>query len=218
VETQRKLSLPTTADVDSIRIGYYLQADGTIRSSYDAAAVAMVVETDGKHGKAIALTDCEEEQCYGSKQLTSGKTFATVDGKCKEGIINPKKEDAVSGAETIVFKPKMPYNSNCALGYTDGATLTQALMQQSTNGILREVSEHKGCYIPSLGELAKLFYMMQPYGKMTMPDKFAPPTGIYLSSSEMSNNSIYTIEFTTGAVTGISKAYGKAKLRLFYLF
>jgi hypothetical protein len=218
VETQRKLSLPTTAGMDSIQIGYYLQADGAIRSSYDAAAVAVVVETDGKHGKAIALTDCEGEQCYGSKQLASGKTFATVDGKRKEGIINPKKEYAVSDAETIVFKPKMPYNNNCALGYTDGATLTQAKMQKPTDGIFKAISEHKGSYIPSLGELAKLYYMMQPYSKMTLPDNFEPPTGIYLSSSEMPNNSIYTIDLSTGAVTGISKAYGKAKLRLFYLF
>jgi hypothetical protein len=91
-------------------------------------------------------------------------------------------------------------------------------MQKSTDGIFKAVSEHKGSYIPSLGELAKLFYMMQPYSKITLPDNFALPTGIYLSSSEMPNNSIYTIDLSTGAVTGISKAYGKAKLRLFYLF
>jgi hypothetical protein len=53
---------------------------------------------------------------------------------------------------------------------------------------------------------------------MALPDNFVPPTGIYLSSSEMPNNSIYTIDLSSGAVTGISKAYGKAKLRLFYLF
>jgi hypothetical protein len=218
VETQRKLSLPTTAHMDSIRVGYYLQADGTIRSSYDATAVAVVVETDGTHGKAVALTDCEGEPCYGSKHLTSGKTFATIDGKRKEGVINPKKEETLSDAETIVFKPDMPYNSNCALGYADGATLTQALMQQSTDGILKEVNEHKGSYIPSLGELAKLYYMMQPYSKMTWSDHFELPSGSYLSSSEMSNNTIFTIDLSTGAVTETSKAYGKAKLRLFYLF
>lgn len=77
--------------VDSVEVGHYLQKDGGICPQRDSNSIAMVVETDGRHGKAVALRDSEGRYCYSGKVLTSGKTFQTIDGKRKEESSIPGK-------------------------------------------------------------------------------------------------------------------------------
>jgi hypothetical protein len=218
VETERKLSIPATAKSDTIKVGDYLQGDGTVSRHRSESSVAIVIESDGHHGKAVALTDSEGEFSFGSRKATAGRHFATVDGKRREGIINPKRDESVTDAETIVYKPSLKYDAGSAIGYTDGATLTQTLMPTADEALAGEVAKHKGSYIPTLGELVRLYYLMQPYSRVTLPDSFAPPMGIHLSCSETPDNSVYTLDLGSGTVTTASKTYGKAKLRLFYLF
>jgi hypothetical protein len=218
VETRRKLTLRTPVSVDSVRVGDFLQDDGTLSHTPDEHSLALVLQTDGKHGRAVALTDCDGEQSFGGAHVTSGRTFATIDGRRTEGIINPGRDHAVPDSAHIVYKPDIPYPATCALGYTDGAALTQRMLQRTTDDALAPVTTHAGSYLPSLGELAQLYFLMQPYSHTSLPDCFALPQGNYLSCSEKPNNSVYTLDFATGAVTACSKAYGKAHLRLYYLF
>lgn len=77
--------------------------------------------------QAVALKDCEGRLCFGSGSLSSGKVFATIDGKRKEGIVNPKQAQGVGDTERIIFKPGIPLrNELCPWLYkwcgTDHAT------------------------------------------------------------------------------------------------
>ena len=224
-------------EVDTVKVGYYLQNCGYISSERDTSSVAIVIQTDGKHGKAVALKDCQENYCFGSSSLTSGKVFATIDGKRKEGIVNPKQAQEVSDAEKIIFKPDIPYGTNCALGYTSGAELTTLLIgklqQKDTNDALHvdiclplsrkvmidEVQRHPGSYVPSLAEMAALYYQLRYSERDIVWGHFEIPRGEYLTSSESTNQSFYMMDMENGIITGtLSKQYAKIQLRLFYLF
>lgn len=230
VETERTLAnVCPKAVVDSVQVGHYLRADGSIQAEHDSLSVAVVVETDGRHGKAVALSDCDGWFVFSVNNATSGKLFPTIDGKCREGIVNP-----VSGSHAdckIIYKPGMPYPKDCALGYTDGASLTQGLMEAKGKEksvteppserrlMTREVGKHPGSYVPSLAELARLYYLLECdkafRGKVRMEEL----AGEYLTSSESGESTCYRMDFSNGIVTGLlSKRYAQGKLRLFYLF
>ena len=227
-ETERRLAYkyPMTS-VDSVQTGHYLQKNGTIQAECDTLSIAVVVETDGKHGKAVALTDCKGLFVFSGNSLSGGRLFPTIDGIRKEGIINPThpvQEDA-----KIIYKPSMPYPDNCALGYGDGASLTQGLVeadgQNKQNSfldrqtMLQEAARHPGSYVPSLGELAKLYYLLECEKASSLKGLTAPLQGEYLTCSESGKNTFYLMDFSNGIVTGgLSKRYAQAKLRLFYLF
>ena len=238
VESVRTLSLPFTAKADSARIGCYLQNDGTISMKKDSLSIGVVIETDGRHGKAVALEDVEGIYTFGNRTLSSGKIYPTIDGKRTEGIVNPAHENAADTDERIIFKPEMPYPDDCALGYTNGEILTDRLIERSEDGSLAEVisqahtglfkpsrqmlsvlSRHTGSYIPSLGEMVHLYYLLQPYSEVKMPDCLIPLQGEYLTSSESSGNSFYMMDMQEGIINGsASKSYSKGRIRLFYLF
>lgn len=230
VETQRKLRYRLVQHMDSVKIGHYLQRDGGICAERDSNSIAVVVETDGMHGKAVALRDSEGRYCHSGKALTTGKTFQTIDGKRKEGVINPRQTDEISDENSLIFTPEMPYGEQCALGYADGAGLTQRLIDQyrqtkyahGRNGglfarkeMLAEVEQHPGSYVPSLTELAQLYHRRQ-FGETTDCE---PMQGEYLTVSESSDKTFYLIDMENGIVTGtLSKQYAGLRLRLFYLF
>ena len=238
VESERTLSVPFTAKADSVRIGCYLQYDGTISLKKDSLSIGVVIETYGRHGKAVALEDIEGIYTFGNRTLSSGKVFPTIDGKRTEGIVNPTHENAADEDERIIFKPEMPYPDDCALGYTHGEILTERLMESSEDGSLADVisqahtglfkpskqmlsvlSRHKGSYIPSLGEMVHLYYLLQPYSEVKMPDSMNPLQGEYLTSSESSEKSFYIMDMNEGIINGsASKPYSKGRIRLFYLF
>lgn len=225
------------AEVDTVKVGHYLQKGGYISDKRDTSSVAIVIQTDGKHGKAVALKDCEGRFCFGNSSLTSGKVFATIDGKRKEGIVNPKQAQGVGDAERIIFKPGIPYGTNCALGYTNGAELTMLLIGKSQlkdtgdaphidtglslsrKMMIDETQRQPGSYIPSLTEMTALYYQLRCSERGTVWGQFEIPSGEYLTSSESTGQSFYMMDMENGIITGIlSKQYAKMQLRLFYLF
>ncbi len=223
VETTRSFVAPTAEAPDTVKVGYYLQSDGYVVSDINIRCIAMVIETDGKHGKAVALRDEKDRYLFAGRNITSGRYFPTVDGRIGDGRINPLRTTPLDSVNKIVYKPGMPYKENCALGYTHGAALSQMLLSKTgineRESMLTVMQTHKGSYVPSLGELAKLYYLQQSYSKFTFPSGYEPMEGEHLSSSESTAKTFYFLDFTTGAVAGgISKSYTPMNLRLFYLF
>lgn len=223
VETTRTFMARSHATCDTVKVGYYLQNDGQVVSEHNGSSIAMVIETDGKHGKAIALKDEKGRHLFAGRDISSNRYFPTIDGKHTEGRINPLKATPLDSINKIVYKPSMPYKETCALGYTHGASLSQMLISKTgineSKSMLTVMQTHKGSYVPSLGELAKVYYLQQPYSKFIFSSEYEPLEGEYLSSSESSDKTFYFLDFTTGAVAGgLSKCYTPMKLRLFYLF
>lgn len=225
VETRRELTPVMKETPDSVCVGQYLQRDGRISGHRDSLSVAVVIETDGTHGKAVGISDCRDAYRFSTGAVSSHRLFPTIDGKLKEGILNPVRDHEVEPDSKIIYKPGMPYSKDCALGYNDGAQLTTALMKQcespdkigiSDGDMLTQVSCHPASYVPSLAEMASLYYMLQTGAVNFDMDV---PAGEYLTSSESSAMTAYLIDMTYGVMTGnMSKRYSKGKLRLFYLF
>lgn len=226
-----------TSKVDTVKVGHYLQKGGYISNKRDTSSVAIVIQTDGKHGKAVALEDCVGRFCFGNGSLASGKVFATIDGKRKEGIVNPKQAKGVSDAERIIFKPGIPYGTNCALGYINGAELTTLLIGKSQlkdrddapdadagsslsrKMMIDEAQRHPGSYVPSLAEMTALCYQLRCSERNAVWGQFEIPSGEYLTSSESASQSFYMMDMENGVIIGtLSKRYAKMQLRLFYLF
>ena len=228
VETERNLAYEhRMMPVDSVQTGHYLQKDGTIQAERDTLSIAVVMETDGRHGKAVALSDCQGQFVFSGNNISSGRRFPTIDGKRKEGIINPTT--GIGEDDKIIYKPGMPYPNDCALGYADGASLTQSLLEANgqakqspffgRQAMLQEAARHPGSYVPSLGELAKLYYLLECDKASSLKGLIGPLEGEYLTCSESGKDTFYLMDFSNGIVTGgLSKRYAQAKLRLFYLF
>lgn len=231
VEEQREFCFAPKTEVDMVQIGDYLQSDGTVSTIRDSASVAAVFITDGRHGKAVALRDCDGLKLFSSRRLTSGRIFRTTDGTRKEGIINPSKADGVEEENCLIYKPSLPYPESCALGFTDGCALCSTLLQKYKGGEAKRVIDHgeemlsellavKGTYVPAIAELAHLYYLLQPYAESPLRvEGLELPIGEYLSSSESSDDTFYMFDFSHGVVAGMfPKQFTRLKLRLFYIF
>lgn len=225
LEENRLLLEPKSLMVDSVQIGHYLQRDGTISTQLDSLSVGVVFQTDGRHGKAVALVDVKGNKVFSSKQLTSGKIFKTIDGNKKEGFINPSQSAGVDEAYRLVYKPSIPYAPDCVLGYADGYHLSSNLLRKQEGrgeeeDMLYVLSSEKGAYIPSAKEMVELFCQVQGLGEeLFVASGFVVPDGEYLTSSESSAENFYMFDFTRGILTGsFPKQFARMKLRLFYLF
>lgn len=214
--------IPRKEQCDTVQIGHYLQSDGTIALTHDSASIAVVYETNGKHGKAVALEDIPGLWRFSSRNFSSGKHFPTIDGIGTEGLINPLQADSTS--YRFVYKPSLPYPETCSFGYPHGSRLSKNLFDKAeyieNDDMLYILSTTKGTYIPSVAELAHLYYLLQPYSETKLSiEGFTLPEGSYLSSSESSSSTFYMFDFTDGAVSGsFSKRFARLKLRLFYIF
>lgn len=220
VDNQYKCNLRKVAVVDTVRIGHYLRKDGLLVAKRDTMTVAVVFQTNGTHGKAVAIEDAPGIYCFGNKNLSGGKILKTIDGHRSEGIIN---DSASSEDERLIFKPEIPYSDNTAFGFNDGAALTSRLINEKVGkaegSMLTEVEKHSCSYIPTLAEMAQIFYLFQPYANSHLPELIEPFNGEYLTGSESSDHNYYGIEMSKGVVMpNYSKQYAKLKLRLFYLF
>lgn len=220
VDNERKTDLSRIAAVDSVIIGHYLRKDGIIVAKRDTMTVGVVYQTDGKHGKAVAIEDTPGTFSFGAKSLTSGTVFPTIDGQRAEGIIN---ESSASEDERLIYKPDMPYSAETAFGFKDGASLTSGLLKSKSGkeegSMLVVVEKHRGSYIPTLAEMADIYYLLQPYAHTKLGDLIEPFNGEYLTCSESTNHNFYGIEMSKGIVIpNYSKQYASLKLRLFYLF
>lgn len=224
VEERTGFLLSDEAKLDTVKVGNYLQNDGSISQTYDSASIAVVYVTDGKHGKAVALKDEPGLWRFSSRRLSSGKIFRTVDGSKQEGFINPSQTDGVEKESRLVYKPSLLYPDNCAFGYKNGCSLSMSLLDKSkereSDDMLTALSSARGAFVPSVAELATLYYLVQPYSESPFTaEEFTLPVGEYLSSCESSASNFYMFEFSHGIVTGaFSKQFARLKLRLFYLF
>lgn len=231
VEERRKFLFARKNEVDTVKVGHYLQDDGSVSAVRDSASVAVVFLTDGKHGKAVALKDCEGRKLFSSMKLTSGRVFRTVDGAKKEGFINPSHTDGVEEENRLVYKPSLPYPQTCVLGFTDGCALCRVLLRKYEDKKREGITGHgddmlsglrtvKGAYVPAVAELVHLYYLLQPYAEQALnAEGLELPQGEYLSSSESSDANFYMFDFNHGVVTGaFPKKFARMKLRLFYVF
>ncbi len=220
VDNERKTDLRKITKVDSVAIGHYLRKDGLIVAKRDTMSVAVVYQTDGKHGKAIAIEDVPGTYSFGAKSLKSGTVFSTIDGNRTEGIIN---DSSASEDERLIYKPDMPYSAETSFGFKDGASLTSVLLKSKSGkeegSMLTVVEKHRGAYIPTLAEMADIYYCLQPYAHTKLGDLIEPFYGEYLTCSESTNHNFYGIEMSKGIVMpNYSKQYASLKLRFFYLF
>lgn len=219
VDNQRKTDLRKTAVVDTVKAGHFLRKDGLVVAKRDTLTVAVVFQTDGRHGKAIAIEDIHGTFSFGNKNLTSGTIFQTIDGQRNEGIIN---DSASPEDERLIFKPEIPYSNKTAFGYKDGPILTSALLNKNggkEESMLAQVEKSHCSYVPTLAEMAQVFYLFQPYSHSNLSELIEPFNGEYLTCSESSDHNFYGIEMGKGIVmSNYSKQYAKLKLRLFYLF
>lgn len=229
VDSKRKFHMNNKKDVvsDSVKVGYFLRSDGYVTKVRDNKSIAVVYETDGRHGKAVALSDCDGRFVFSNSVLPEGRMFRTIDGKRSEGVLNPSPHEDVADADKVIWTPRMPYDDKCAIGYTDGAALTHLLTVRNSkvaahdrgirfDSMLTEIQCHSGAYVPSLGEMVRLYYLIRQR-KVELPG-FTPLEGEYLTSNENGSH-YYMIDFTTGIIaSSLSKQYGAAQLRLFYLF
>lgn len=227
VETDRKLDIAIQAMPDSVCEGWYLQRNGMIQETKDSLSVAVVMETDGRHGKAVSLLDCEGTYIHGTQTVPGIRKFPTIDGKRSEGTINPRLSKHNDISDKIIFVPALHYADDCALGYADGAEITNLLLRGITEkenirlpdetGMLYQVKNHPGSYIPTLAELAEL-YRKVTEGHSVLGD-IRCATGMYLTCSESGDETIYAMDMLTGEASGyVSKRHGRLNLRLFYLF
>lgn len=220
VDNQRKTDLRKVAVVDTVKTGHYLRKDGLVVAKRDTMTVAVVFETDGRHGKAVAIEDVPGTFSFGDKNLTNGTIFGTIDGQRNEGIIN---DSSSSEDARLIYKPEIPYSENTAFGHKDGVELTSRLLNKrrgkEDGTMLAEVEKHHCSYIPTVAEMACIFYMLQPYAHSHLPELIEPFSGEYLTCSESSDHNYYGIEMSKGIVmSNYSKQYAMLKLRLFYLF
>ena len=91
--------------------------------------------------------------------------------------------------------------------------------KNNESSMLSIIGKCHGSYIPTLAEMAEVYYLMQPYANTRLAEWVEPLSGEYLTSSESSDSHFYGIEMKKGVViSNYSKQYAQLKLRLFYLF
>lgn len=213
------------AAVDTVQVGCYLDDRGDITSDYQPSSVAIVFETDGFHGKAVALSDAQGEWVFSSGGSSSGFIFESLDGVAREGVLNRRRHDADS-LGILFYNASLPYTSDCAFSNVDGFDLCWRLKSADENTVLQDRDMlgiallRDGSYVPSAAEMALLYNTIHGYnGEMLLRKGFHVPQGSYLTSSESSENSVYSMDFTQGALTAFaSKRFSPLRVRLFYIF
>lgn len=216
VDTKHPFEKPAVSNTDSIKVGYILQKDGSITASAGENALAWVIQSNGKHGKAIALLDNNACNAFGKQSFKTGHVFATADGKLCEGYFGSQEH-----ANDLVFSPRIKYPDAIALGFDNGAQLTQAILHNAEETAYKTYCDKRvlaSGYIPSLAEMAKFAYFLNEHeGKL--PNGFKPLEGIYATSSESGEETFYSIDMSEWFITAHnSKEHNGLKTRLFYLF
>lgn len=212
------------SSVDSVCVGFFLSTDGRITQDYDAASIAVVIDTDGRHGKAVALTDAEGEWVFSSAGFSSGQVFSTLEGRFTEGILDLGRTTADS-LESLFYCSTLPYPEYCAFSSADGYQHCQRLAartgtERGDDDMLNAISLKTGCYVPSVSEMAALHSLLTDHGSQPFRCRYLKAlSGAYQTSSESSAETSYSMDFTKGAVTGrTSKRYTPLRVRPFYLF
>ncbi len=217
VDTRHPFEKPPVAGTDSVKAGYFLQRDGTLSPKSDGNSLAWVIKTDGRHGKAVALDDNSTCNRFRKKSFRTGHIFDTADGRLREGYFGQAQEEE----DRIVFSPRIRYPGSCALGFDDGATLTQAILRSADGHALKNFQDKRvlpSAYIPSLAEMARLAHHLEKH-RDSLPPFFKMPEGTYATSCESGADTFYSIDMDGWFITAYnSKEHGDMKTRLFYLF
>ncbi len=201
--------------IDTVRVGHFLLGDGTVSDRASLDALALVVSTDGHHGKAMALRD--NPACGGiwGRSPGTGRVFPTIDGKAREGHFNLQG----GGPGCIAFSPGSRYPADCALGAPGGARLTEEMLLGADDRALDAFRCHRvlpTAYLPSLAEMASAAYFLELADSVAGMD---PPRGAYATSCESSPDTFYSIDMDAWYMTAYnSRKCNNLKTRLFYLF
>lgn len=224
IESQTEGLQYQVSSLDSVFVGYYLDNSGAITPDYKSTSVAMVIETDGRHGKAVALSDKEGEWIFSTLGSSSGQVFGTLDGKACEGFL-PQKGVRGDSLHCLIYNPTL-HIAEGALSEKDGYALCRKLNVSSRKETIRRNDMRNaydlriGAYVPSASEMARLFYYQNGYFKTGITGQgFKPLKGAYLTSSESGADTYYSFDFDQGALSGHnSKRYTPLKIRLYYIF
>lgn len=207
---------------DSIGKGFFLHGDGIVTREKGEDAVAIVIETDGRHGKAVALQDVAGMWLYSGSGATSGAYYETLDGERSEGTIYNSKVEADS-TQLIRYYPELRMPEGAALAREEGYDFCDSLRSRfpvQPEDMLSLMEAHRGAYIPSVSELTNLYFLCRGYDRYGyVSHGLGELSGVYLSSTESGEDTCYSVDFTRGTVTGsTSKRYSPLKVRLFYIF
>lgn len=218
VDTKHPFCKEDKERTDSIKVLGFLQTDGTISDNCDDGSIAMVIETDGRHGKAVALKDASAGMMFRGRDFSTGHIFPTVDGQFNEGSYGNDGQDIDN---RIAFNPGVRYSGRCAFGHRDGALLTSSMIvgcDVDALGIFTNEAVLGTAYIPSVYELARLSLFLDR-NKDMIPEEFDIPRGFYTTSCESGEGTYYSVDPSGYRISAYnSKRYPDTKLRLYYLF
>lgn len=221
VDTRHSFTKPASkvnADVQPLQ---YLRTDGTITVNYDDKCIAIVIDTDGKHGKAVALADVPVGMMFKGSDFSTGIAFQTVDGQFSEGCFTPGTMQGCEGENKVAFNPNVRYSSKCALAHRNRGVLTSILIANCNLDVLEIFTTEAKlgtAYIPTVFELACLSFFLEK-NKDTLPAEFLMPEGFYTTCCGSGSNTFYSVDIINQKITAHnSKLYPNTNLRLFYLF
>ena len=181
VDTKHPFTKPeakASADVQPLQ---YLKTDGTIAETYHDNCLAIVIDTDGKHGKAVALTDTPGGMIFKGSDFSTGVAFQTVDGQFREGCFTPGTMQGNGNENNIAFNPNVRYSSKCAFGHRNGGILTGYIVSNCNLDVLEMFATEAKlgtAYIPTVYELALLSFFLDK-NKDLLPAEFILPDGFY---------------------------------------
>lgn len=221
VDTRHPFTKPVAKANAEILPLLYLKTDGTITETYDDNCVAVVIDTDGKHGKAVALTDTPGGMMFKGTDFSTGLVFQTVDGQFREGCFTPGTMQGNEGENNIAFNPNVRYSSKCALVHRNGGILSGYIVANCNLEVLEMFTTEAKlgtAYIPTVYELALLSFFLEK-NKDLLPAEFIMPDGFYTTCCESGGETFYSVDIIDKKISPHnSKQYPNTNLRLFYLF
>ncbi len=221
VDTRHPFTKPAAKANAKVQPLQYLRTDGTITETYDANCVAIVIDTDGKHGNAVALADIPGGMMFKGSDFSTGVAFQTVDGQFSEGCFAPGTMQGSESENNIAFNPNVRYSSKCALVHRNGGVLTSKLVTNCNLEVLEEFTSQAKlgtAYIPTVYELVWLSFFLEK-NKDLLPTGFKMPDGPYTTCCESGSDTFYSVDIANKKISAHnSKQYPNTNLRLFYLF
>lgn len=219
VDTRHPFTKVTPESDDDVWPLKYLRADGAISGTYNEKCVAIVIDTDGKHGKAVGLADIPSGMMFRGKDFSTGRILPTVDGQFNEGCFKPGT--ARDNENILAFNPDVRYSAKCAFGHRNGGLQTSAIVANCNPDVLDAFTtqaESGTAYIPTVYELAWLSFFLER-NRDSLPIEFEIPEGFYTTCCESGTDTYYSVDIRNGGVSAFnSKQYPGTNLRLFYLF
>lgn len=206
-------------------VGMYLMNDGTISEEWKENALALVLETDGAHGKAIGLKDVDDAVVFDSRHFSTGSIYDSVDGIKSEGYLQTGA-DTVSSKHPeemqLLYSPKVRYSSTAAFSVESGVTPTSKIIKSLDETRKELFLSNKGRgqgYIPSLAEMVRLVWRNRQMLIQKEIYGFQKMEGSYMTCVESGPEMFYSINPVEGIITGYnSKTFHNCHLRMIYLF